>query len=63
MMLRNSELSYQLVTVLLGLLDSTKFKQEKWSNLDQELEVWLLTYKPIMLVLSSLEMIGSFFDI
>ena len=62
-MLRNSELSYQLVTVLLGLLDSTKFKQEKWSNLDQELEVWLLTYKPIMLVLSSLEMIGSFFDI
>ena len=63
MMSRNSELSFQLVMVLLELLDLTKFKPEKWSNLDQELEVWPLTCKLIMLVSSSLETIGSFFNI
>lgn len=39
-------------------LDSTKFKQERWWNFAQESEVWLLTCKLIMLVLSSSVMIG-----
>ena len=41
MILKNLELSSVLVMELLEFLDSTRFKPERWSNLDQELAEWL----------------------
>ena len=58
-MSRNSALSSVLETVLPELSDSTKFRQEKWSNLDQVSEVWLSIFKLTTSVLSSSEMIGT----
>ena len=58
-MSKNSALSSVLETVLQELLVLTRFKQEKWSNLDQEFEVWPLTWKQTMSELSSSEMIGN----
>ena len=52
MTLRNSELSSASVMVLLESSDLQRFKQEKWSNSAVESREWLLTWKPIMLVLS-----------
>ena len=56
---RNSVLSFQLVTVLPESSVSPRSKQEKWWNSPVELEVWRLTWKPTMSVLSSWVMIGK----
>ena len=58
-MSRNSVLSLALETVLLELLVSTRFRQEKWFSSDQVSEVWLSILKLTMLVSSSSEMIGN----
>lgn len=59
MMSKNLVLSLVSVMVLLELLDLIKFKLVKWSSLDLESEVWLLTCKLIMSVLSSSVMTGN----